>query len=1013
MNSKLVRNISWNTLQILGNQVLGVFIFLLISRYLDKPVFGELSWSLAILTFITTILSFRLEQIIVRNVAAGDNASKMLTLFTVHNLVTGLTFFAVLSAGILFFPAFFSRHSLLWILSISQLLSFFSLPFRQLATGRSAFGWLALLSSISNLIRAGWFFWLVAFSGLTLHWVLVVFTVSSGIEFIAGLYIGCRRLKTPLSLQWRFPDYKALIKDSLPQLGMVFLNALIARADWILLGIFSTQVHTAEYSFAYRAYEFSPLPLLILAPLLLNRFAQATPPADRRLDLLVRIEMILATLLPLLLVIAWSPLVDLFTYNKYGQVNALTFLILSACIPFQYLINVYWTAEFARNRLGLIFKVTALTGLIVLAGDCLLIPRYAGPGAALAYLIAMIAQYLLYYRASALQGRSGWNRHLLLGIGIAAGSGLSAYWLSANLPLRWGGLLPLRWEAALLLQLGMAVGLYGLGAWAVGLVRVKDWYALKDWIGRSPAWVRLTGMKEDGTALRESETRGWMGRSWFRLRDWLTRVDWPLLLFLVLFLNVKLYVKVAAVLLAFCFHRRLPRIRELFQKKWLGFYGAMLFLAGIHLLLSFSSLSVPALFSFGLGFGYWLLAMSAAWLIFLFVERQKDKERLHQTATLFFLLNVISIGIVFTGICWKAGTINPYTYEGEHRKYFISTGDFINGISFDGSVTAALISAFGVLYFLYRDKKGYSLLCLITVLLASSNFIDILLIGVFLFVFFFHSNRVRKSMVLVYLLLMTVFWAKVSPQNKNYTAQLLSRIDGKNRYDPPLPLPHPKVNDFVEKENVLERKELLVSFMDTLYPAARQDSLTAKYKDWDRSGRWVAWQELADLYKRYPGRLLLGTGMGNFSSRLAFKTAAVNIEGGYPSRERYIHPLFRDNYLYLYLYYHTRDEGQHSVINKPDSVYGQLLGEYGLIGIGCFFLLYAGFFLQRSHSLSYGLPLLLLLGGSFFTEYWFEQLSVVALFEFLLLLDKSALPMSTRMTGIRPGTENKNLNHVT
>src|ERR1700738_861528 len=96
MNRKLLKDISWNTLQVLGNQILGVFIFLLISRYLDKPVFGELSWSLALLTFITTILSLRLEQIIVRNVAAGDDASKMLTLFTAHNLVTRFSFFAVL-----------------------------------------------------------------------------------------------------------------------------------------------------------------------------------------------------------------------------------------------------------------------------------------------------------------------------------------------------------------------------------------------------------------------------------------------------------------------------------------------------------------------------------------------------------------------------------------------------------------------------------------------------------------------------------------------------------------------------------------------------------------------------------------------------------------------------------------------------------------------------------------------------------------------------------------------------
>jgi len=969
MNSKLFKDVSWNTLQVLGNQVLGVFIFLLISRYLDKPVFGELSWSLALLTFITTILSLRLEQIIVRNVAAGDDASKMLTLFTAHNLVAGLAFFALLSAGIYLVPSFFDRHSLLWILSISQLLSFFSLPFRQLATGRAAFGWLALLSSISNLIRAGWFFWLAAFSGLTLRWVLIVFTISSGVEFFTGIYIGSRRLKTPLSLRWRFPDYTALLRTSLPQLGMVFLNALIARIDWILLGIFSTQAHTAEYSFAYRAYEFSPLPLLILAPFLLNRFARPPLVSPRRLDLLVRMEMLLATLLPLLLVLAWSPLVDRLTYNKYGQTNALTFLILSCCIPFQYLINIYWTAEFACNRLSLIFKVTAVTGLIVVAGDCLLIPRYGGEGAALAYLAAMIIQYILYTRASTLEGRKDWNKHLFISIAIALCSGLLAYWLTPSLPLR----------------LGIACGGYGLLAWITGQVGSEDWDKLKswslfrDWTGWG--WTR----KWTGNRMR-----GWMGLE--RTRKWMRgaaeQVDWPLLIFLILFLNVKLYIKVAAVLLAFFWHRRRLDFREIFQKKWLGFYAAMLLLATIHLLLSFSALSAPALFSFGLGFVYWLLAMAAAWHIYLFVQQQKDRERLHRTATIFFLLNVLSILIFFARICLDAGTINPYTYEGEHRKYFISTGDSLSGISFDGSVTAALISAFGILYFLYRGKRGYSLLCLVTVLLAGSNFIDILLIGIFLFVFFFHTDRVQKSMILVYLLIITVFWAKVSPQNKDYTEQLLGRIEGKNAYKAPLTLPHPKPTDFVEKKGVAEREEKLAAFMDTLYPSATKDTLKAKYKGWDHSGRWVAWQELVNHYRLHPGQLLLGTGMGNFSSRLAFKTAALNIEGGYPQKERYIHPLFRDNYLYIYLYYHKRDEGQHSVINKPDSVYGQLLGEYGLVGIACFILLYAAFFMKKMFSLSYGLPLLLLLGASFFTEYWFEQLSVVALFEFLMLLNK-------------------------
>jgi hypothetical protein len=74
-------------------------------------------------------------------------------------------------------------------------------------------------------------------------------------------------------------------------------------------------------------------------------------------------------------------------------------------------------------------------------------------------------------------------------------------------------------------------------------------------------------------------------------------------------------------------------------------------------------------------------------------------------------------------------------------------------------------------------------------------------------------------------------------------------------------------------------------------------------------------------------------------------------------------------------------------------VYGQLLAEYGLAGLLCFFIFYLIFFgrhIQWRGTRSYGLPLLLLMSGAFFTEYWFEQLSVVVLFELLMLLDKES-----------------------
>jgi O-antigen/teichoic acid export membrane protein len=461
--SRLVKLISANTLQVLGNQCLGVFIFLLISRYLDKSSFGELSWSLAVLTFITTLLSLRLEQIVVRNVAAGDDPSGMLTLFAAHNFLSGLVFFGALSLTCYIYPTLGRQHYLLWVLSISQLLTFWALPFRQLLTGRSAFGWLALLASVSNLIRATGLYLYIVNDLLSLRIVVILFTVSAAMELVLGIWIVCVRLGMRLGMPNPFAAYTGLLRSSLPQIWLVCFNAGIARIDWILLGMLSTPVHTAEYSFAYRAFEFAPLPLLVLAPFLLNRFARGDDPDEAALHVLVRIEMVLATLPTLWLVMMWAPMVDGFTGNKYGQVNTFTFLILSCCIPFQYLINLYWSHAFARNRLALILRITAVTGAIVLAGDVLLIPAYGGNGAAIAFLAAMIVQYILYTRASGFARKKEWGRSLLLALSIAICSGLPAIHITDSLILR----------------LLLASGLYLLLARWTGLLKIKEITVLK------------------------------------------------------------------------------------------------------------------------------------------------------------------------------------------------------------------------------------------------------------------------------------------------------------------------------------------------------------------------------------------------------------------------------------------------------------------------------------------------------------------------------------------------------
>jgi O-antigen/teichoic acid export membrane protein len=72
--NKLVINFFSSGLQAIAIQVLGSLFFYFISVYLTKTDFGAISWINAVCLFITTLLGFGLEQVVVRRIAASNRS---------------------------------------------------------------------------------------------------------------------------------------------------------------------------------------------------------------------------------------------------------------------------------------------------------------------------------------------------------------------------------------------------------------------------------------------------------------------------------------------------------------------------------------------------------------------------------------------------------------------------------------------------------------------------------------------------------------------------------------------------------------------------------------------------------------------------------------------------------------------------------------------------------------------------------------------------------------------------
>ncbi|MDB5002614.1 MAG: hypothetical protein JWQ34_839 [Mucilaginibacter sp.] len=519
--------------------------------------------------------------------------------------------------------------------------------------------------------------------------------------------------------------------------------------------------------------------------------------------------------------------------------------------------------------------------------------------------------------------------------------------------------------------------------------------------------------------------------------------DWKLLLFLLLFLNVKLAVKIPAIAIIYLLQFDFKFGFQLKNSRLPLFYPLIIIVALVGFVINGNYFNSNYNLVFITGIGFWLICILAIHQLKLSVEKN-DAEVIHRTIALFFIINAVASLLNLAFIVLEIHALNPYTYQGQYQKYFISTGDFVKGITFDTSTTNAVLNAFGVIYFLTKKNTAMTLVCMATLLFTGSNFTNIFTLIILAVLFIFNSNRDQKSVIVICLMFLVIFMAKVSPQNNNYVVNTIKSIFYKKQIISPWPTDN-HIPITQRADSTLNSEEKRVKFA-TLY----LDSLAALpinqikreplppnvlatptgkiVLPWpDLNGPSYQWlkttppeqQQLVDFVqahkerlpisgnshwgtvpgkvtgllqtvnflKQHPTKIIAGDGIGNFSSKLAFRATGLKFTGEYPQKHIYINPDFLTNHLDIYLNFFSKGASAHSLTNSPFSVYDQLLAEYGLAGLLALFVCYLFFFAKHYLTLTYGIPLVAFVMCIFFIDYWFEQLSVVIFFELLLFLN--------------------------
>jgi O-antigen/teichoic acid export membrane protein len=427
--NRFSRNISYNTIQLIINQVFGLAIFYGLSKGLDKNIFGQINWSLAVLLTLFGVLTFGIDQVMVQKIAAGYNKKSVFTAYLFHVIVTGGFFYCILLLLYLLFPNSISKQTLLLIIGLGKLCIFFSTPFKQLAAGLEKFREFFLMSITSNIIRGLAVIILLLLHSMSVTYVLVIFILGDLSELILCVILSGPLLQSSFKIRWNKQRQILLLKESLPQTGVIFFSAIMSRFDWILIGIVISSSKLAEYSFAYKIFEVSTLPLLIIAPIMIPLFTRLHKSSQNLNNIFFFLEwqIIIASFIALLLNVCWIPVIDFISDGKYGKVNSETIFLLSLSMPLLYFTNYLWTINFAKGNLKHIFFVMAFSFTINITACSILIPIMKNEGAAIAYFITALTQLILYIQKNPLSPLKNRWYYLLLWPFAAIFSGLIAF----------------------------------------------------------------------------------------------------------------------------------------------------------------------------------------------------------------------------------------------------------------------------------------------------------------------------------------------------------------------------------------------------------------------------------------------------------------------------------------------------------------------------------------------------------------------------------------------------------
>jgi hypothetical protein len=332
-----------------------------------------------------------------------------------------------------------------------------------------------------------------------------------------------------------------------------------------------------------------------------------------------------------------------------------------------------------------------------------------------------------------------------------------------------------------------------------------------------------------------------------------------------------------------------------------------------------------------------LVAFSLFLWFFLFLNYISIKKWISETPfdkidwviVAFFKLNTFVTLLQYGYLILKYKSINPFSSE-----LATSAGDSYMGIFANSSVNM-IINSFLLVYFLItKNKSIYNLIIPILIIISTSYMSGIVcfLIGTIFYFFVSKNLPIRLRIGILLLLVFVVITVYViTYENIIYAYTILESIFSIN---PP-------------------RK--ILSFFDT-------------------------YELLSSNIKIF----FVGASPAHFSSRVAFIGGGEFVDW-YPKSLVFLAKNFSQFHFQLWNNEVLSIDFNDGTANQPFSVYNQVIGEYGIVGVITFLTFYLKGVWKKIRGIQYSLLMIISLILFLFLDYWFEYISTMLIFEFIIL----------------------------